>query len=67
MSLTKAQILPPFLKGGGGGISLKSLKIPLNPPFLKGDLKETVLKLMTLRCQKQVIIKRHRALEVLKW
>ncbi len=42
-----------FLKGAGV-ISLKSLKITLNPPFLKGDLKGTVLKLMTLIPKSQI-------------
>ncbi len=39
---------PPFFNGGRGGISWESLKIPLNPPFTKGDFEATALKLMTL-------------------
>jgi len=31
---------PPFCKGGPGGISYKRLKIPLNPPFTKGDFHD---------------------------
>jgi len=31
---------PPFVKGGPGGISSKPLKIPLNPPFRKGDFHD---------------------------
>ena len=34
--LVWAQI-PPFLKGGPGGIRNNSLIIPLNPPLEKGD------------------------------
>jgi hypothetical protein len=30
---------PPFSKGGVGGILGNLLKIPLNPPLRKGDLK----------------------------
>jgi hypothetical protein len=33
--------LPPLYKGGTGGISIAS-KIPLNPPFKKGGLFNTV-------------------------
>jgi very-short-patch-repair endonuclease len=34
------QLLPPFEKGGSGGISTQNEnQIPLNPPFSKGDLK----------------------------
>jgi hypothetical protein len=34
----KASILPPFFKGGQGGL-YNRLIIPLNPPLGKGDFK----------------------------
>jgi hypothetical protein len=34
-----ASILPPFFKGGQGGLRNRFI-IPLNPPLGKGDLKE---------------------------
>ena len=34
----KANILPPFFKGGQGGL-YNRLIIPLNPPLEKGDFK----------------------------
>jgi len=35
----KSLISPPFIKGGEGGFYNNRLKIPLNPPFAKGDFK----------------------------
>uniref|UniRef100_E6QSX5 Uncharacterized protein n=1 Tax=mine drainage metagenome TaxID=410659 RepID=E6QSX5_9ZZZZ len=36
-SLGKHRFIPPFAKGGLGGIS-SLLQIPLSPPFTKGDV-----------------------------
>ena len=38
---------PPFEKGRLGGILYK--KIPLDPPFSKGEVVDSVLNLMTVR------------------
>jgi hypothetical protein len=35
----EALLIPPFEKGGLGGI-FKAPEIPLNPPFSKGDFKD---------------------------
>jgi len=50
MPLTKglaeySRIIPPFIKGGLGGISWRwhePRKIPLNPPLLKGEVVSLV-------------------------
>jgi hypothetical protein len=38
MAIRVGGFLPPFSKGGQGGLT-NSLIIPLNPPLKKGDLK----------------------------
>jgi hypothetical protein len=45
----KASILPPFFKGGEGGL-YKHLIIPLNPPLEKGDFKRAFRKFDQNNC-----------------
>jgi len=39
MAFRTTVFYPPFYKGGQGGFYNSRLKIPLNPPFSKGDFK----------------------------
>jgi len=54
--LEKGEVVPPFGKGGTGGILTtqlpdKNIEIPLNPPFPKGDLLHTTsLRSMPIGC-----------------
>jgi hypothetical protein len=44
MAIQVGFFLPPFSKGGQGGLN-KRLIIPLNPPLKKGDLKHPAFKI----------------------
>jgi hypothetical protein len=44
MAFKPVIFIPPFLKGGRGGIINNTLTIPLNPPY-KGGLKEELRKI----------------------
>jgi hypothetical protein len=45
----KEYILPPFSKGGPGGIN-RRLVIPLNPPLKKGDFKSAFSRVGQNNC-----------------
>jgi hypothetical protein len=49
MAFKSGGFLPPFLKGGKGGLN-KCPIIPLNTPLKKGDLKHPECKIWFVLC-----------------